>query len=93
MASKVYFADFRCPSWRENLQQKLARLMMSAGFGDIDMEGKYTFVVMGIALIAVAFLAGLLGDTVTLILLLCAVCGGSAWIYLYSYLVYVGKMK
>ena len=28
-----------------------------------------------------------------LILLLCAVCGGSAWIYLYSYLVYVGKMK
>ena len=30
---------------------------------------------------------------VTLILLLCAVCGGSAWIYLYSYLVYVGKMK
>ena len=33
------------------------------------------------------------GDTVTLILLLCAVCGGSAWIYLYSYLVYVGKMK
>ena len=55
--------------------------------------GGITFVVMGIALIAVAFLAGLLGDTVTLILLLCAVCGGSAWIYLYSYLVYVGKMK
>ena len=55
--------------------------------------GGITFVVMGITLIAVAFLAGLLGDTVTLILLLCAVCGGSAWIYLYSYLVYVGKMK
>ena len=31
MASKVYFADFRCPSWRENLPQKLARLMMTAG--------------------------------------------------------------
>ena len=55
--------------------------------------GGITFVVMGITLIAVAFLAGLLGDTVTLILLLCAMCGGSAWIYLYSYLVYVGKMK
>ena len=41
MASKVYFADFRAPSWRENLPQKLARLMMTAGFGDIDMEGKY----------------------------------------------------
>ena len=31
MASKVYFADFRAPSWRENLPQKLARLMMTAG--------------------------------------------------------------
>ena len=39
--AKVYFADFRAPSWRENLTQKLARLMMTAGFGDIDMEGKY----------------------------------------------------
>ena len=35
--SKVYFADLRCLSWRENLTQKLARLMMTAGFGDIDM--------------------------------------------------------
>ena len=41
MASKVYFADFRCPSWRENLQQKLARLMKTAGMGDIDLDGKY----------------------------------------------------
>ena len=32
--AKVYFADFRCPSWRENLPQKLARLIMTAGFGD-----------------------------------------------------------
>lgn len=39
--SKVYFADFRAPSWRENLTQKLARLMMTAGFGEIDMDGKY----------------------------------------------------
>jgi len=36
--TKVYFADFRAPGWRENLPQKLARLMMTAGFGDIDME-------------------------------------------------------
>lgn len=43
MAEKatVYFADFRAPSWRENLPQKLARLMMTAGFGKIDMDGKY----------------------------------------------------
>ena len=46
MASKVYFADFRCSSWRENLQQKLARLMMTAGFGDIDMDGKYVAIKM-----------------------------------------------
>ena len=46
MASKVYFADFRCPSWRENLPQKLARLMMTAGFGDIDMDGKYVAIKM-----------------------------------------------
>lgn len=46
MASKVYFADFRAPSWRENLPQKLARLMMTAGFGDIDMDGKYVAIKM-----------------------------------------------
>jgi len=39
--SKVYFADFRCPSWRENLPQKLKRLMMTAGFGDMDLEDKF----------------------------------------------------
>ena len=44
--SKVYFADFRCPSWRENLPQKLARLMMTAGFGEIDMEDKYVAIKM-----------------------------------------------
>ena len=44
--SKVYFADFRCPSWRENLTQKLARLMMTAGFGEIDMEDKYVAIKM-----------------------------------------------
>ena len=55
--------------------------------------GGYTFVVMGIVLLVLAFLGGLLGDIATLIVLLVAVFGGSAWIYLYSYLVYVGKMK
>ena len=41
----------------------------------------------------IAFLGGLLGDAGCMILLLVAVFGGSAWIYLYSYLVYIGKMK
>ena len=44
--SKVYFADFRCPSWRENLPQKLTRLMMTAGFGDMDLEDKYVAIKM-----------------------------------------------
>ncbi|WP_308589103.1 DUF362 domain-containing protein [uncultured Oscillibacter sp.] len=44
--SKVYFTDFRCPSWRENLPQKLARLIMTAGFGDMDLEGKYVAIKM-----------------------------------------------
>ena len=48
---------------------------------------------MGIVLLVLAFLGGLLGDIATLAVLLVAVFGGSAWIYLYSYLVYVGKMK
>ena len=47
--AKVYFADFRCPSWRENLPQKLARLMMTAGFGDIDMDGKYVAIKMPVS--------------------------------------------
>ena len=55
--------------------------------------GGYTFVVMGIVLLVLAFLGGLLGDIATLIVLLVAVFGGSAWIYSYSYLVYIGKMK
>ena len=55
--------------------------------------GGYTFIIMGIALLVLAFLGGLLGDIATLVVLLVAVLGGSAWIYLYSYLVYIGKMK
>ena len=39
--SKVYFTDFRAPSWRENLPQKLRRLLITAGLPSIDMEGKY----------------------------------------------------
>ena len=39
--SKVYFGDFRAPTFRENLTQKLARLILTAGIDEIDMEGKY----------------------------------------------------
>ena len=44
-------------------------------------------------MIVISLLATILGDTATMILLLAVVFGGSAWIYLYSYLVYIGKMK
>jgi len=41
MASKVYFTDFRATP-RENLPQKLARLVKKAGMLDIDFENKFT---------------------------------------------------
>ena len=74
----------RCKSWALNDEHNWQRTQRMGG---------YTFVVMGIVLLVLAFLGGLLGDIATLIVLLAAVLGGSAWIYLYSYLVYVGKMK
>ena len=40
MASKVYFTDF-CTGGRETLPKKLARLIMTAGFDQIDFENKY----------------------------------------------------
>lgn len=45
MASKVYWADFRA-DFRENLQQKLARLMKTAGMGEIDFDNKYVAIKM-----------------------------------------------
>ena len=44
--SKVYFADFRCFPMRENLPQMLARHIMTAGFGSIDMDNKYVAIKM-----------------------------------------------
>ena len=34
--SKVYFADFRCPTFRENLPQKFARLLMTTYLDNIS---------------------------------------------------------
>ena len=45
MASKVYFADLRA-DYHENLQQKLTRLMKTAGMGDIDFNEKYVAIKM-----------------------------------------------
>lgn len=45
MASKVYWADFRA-DFRENLQQKLTRLMKTAGMGEIDFDNKYVAIKM-----------------------------------------------
>ena len=45
MASKVYWADFRA-DFRENLQQKLTRLMKTAGIGEIDFDNKYAAIKM-----------------------------------------------
>ena len=45
MASKVYWADFRA-DFQENLQQKLTRLMKTAGMGEIDFDNKYVAIKM-----------------------------------------------
>ena len=45
MASKVHWADLR-QDFRENLQQKLTRLMKTAGMGEIDFDNKYVAIKM-----------------------------------------------
>ena len=45
MQSKVYYTDMRA-SFRENLQQKLTRLMKTAGMGDIDFDKKFVAIKM-----------------------------------------------
>lgn len=55
--------------------------------------GGIVFVVIGVAMLAAMLFAKLLGETGMLILLLGSTLGGTAWIYLYSYLVFIGKMK
>ena len=45
MPSKVYFADFRA-TYRKNLQQKLTRLLKTAGMGEIDFDRKYVAIKM-----------------------------------------------
>lgn len=55
--------------------------------------GGIVFVVMGVVLLLVSVFATLLGETLTLALLLGALLGGCVWIYVYSYLVFIGKMK
>ena len=45
MSSKVYFADLRT-SYRENLQQKLTRLLKAAGMDTIDFDGKFVAIKM-----------------------------------------------
>ncbi len=45
MASKVYYGDLRA-DFHENLQQKLTRLMKTAGMGQIDFDKKYVAIKM-----------------------------------------------
>jgi uncharacterized Fe-S center protein len=46
MASKVYFSDFHCKAFRENIPGKLKKLVMAAGFDEIDMDGKFVAIKM-----------------------------------------------
>ena len=55
--------------------------------------GGITFVVMGAAMLLLCVFGKALGDVVSMAVMLAAVFGGTIWIYVYSYLVYKGKMK
>ena len=55
--------------------------------------GGITFVVMGAAMLLSSVFGKAMGDVVSMAVMLAAVFGGTIWIYVYSYLVYKGKMK
>ena len=55
--------------------------------------GGIVFVVIGVVFMVAIPFSRVLGETGMLILLLGSSLGGTLWIYLYSYLVYIGKMK
>ena len=39
--SKVYFTDFRTKARGDGMPTKLKKLVLKAGLGDIDMDGKF----------------------------------------------------
>ena len=55
--------------------------------------GGITFVVMGAVMLLSSVFGTAMGDVVSMAVMLAAVFGGTIWIYVYSYLVYKGKMK
>lgn len=55
--------------------------------------GGITFIIMGAGILLTSLLAGLLGDPLTIALLLIFTLGGIAWDFVYSYLVYTKRMK
>ncbi|MBQ6385377.1 MAG: SdpI family protein [Lachnospiraceae bacterium] len=55
--------------------------------------GGYVFILMGAALILFGAAAPRIGDFVPAVILLVSVFAGTGWLFLYSYLVYTGKMR
>lgn len=55
--------------------------------------GGIVFVVIGVAMLLSMLFCGFLGEVGMLVLLMGSTLGGTAWIYLYSYLVYIKKLK
>lgn len=45
-ASKVYFTDFRTPAYGDSILKKLQKLMLRAGFADLDLYGKFVAIKM-----------------------------------------------
>lgn len=55
--------------------------------------GGIVFIVIGIILLISMLFTNALGENGIIIVILVPLLGGTAWVYLYSYLVYIGKMK
>ncbi|WP_417118895.1 SdpI family protein [Olsenella phocaeensis] len=55
--------------------------------------GGIVSVVWGAAMLALALFAGALGGELLVGLLVALILGGTAWLYLYSYLVFVGRLR
>ena len=45
-ASKVYFTDFRTPAYGDSILKKLQKLMLRAGFADLDLDCKFVAIKM-----------------------------------------------
>lgn len=78
-----YFFGCRTP-WALNNEHNWNRTQRMGGI---------VFIIIGIILLISGIFSNVLGENGILIVILVPIFAGVAWVYLYSYLVFIGKMK